>query len=388
VLVLSAFLMVVMMFVCAVAMDLGYIFVSRVEAQRAADAAAMAATWKLTSEEYARGANTAEFEQAARATAADYVDKNPVAGVRCQVDMNSSNSTDGDVVLGRLDDPSDSDSFVATPVDGRYNAVRVRVRRDSSRNGRVPLFFAAVLGTNDADITAQATAMFRDNINGFRVTNTSQKCSLMPFVVHESTWEDWLDGAGDDSWGYDPDTKAVSSGGDGIREFTLFADGNNGGGNNGKKKNGNNGNGAVAPGNFGTVDIGNPNNAAPDLWRQIRNGPNATDFAYHGGEIALGPSGTLLLNGDTGITASMKHALADIVGQPRTIMIYREVNGNGNNAYFTITGFVGVRLVDFSMTGSDKYLCVQPAMCFDNSSVATYSESSSWFLGQPVQLVR
>ena len=40
---------------------------------------------------------------------------------------------------------------------------------------------------------------------------------------------------------------------------------------------------------LGTVDIGNPNNAAPELWRQIREGPSAEDLAYHDGEMgALG----------------------------------------------------------------------------------------------------
>jgi hypothetical protein len=136
------------------------------------------------------------------------------------------------------------------------------------------------------------------------------------------------------------------------------------------------------------VDIGNPNNAAPDLKRQIRNGPNAADFGYHGGELVLGPSGQLILNGDTGITASIADALGDVVGKPRTIMVYRDVTGNGNNTYFTIVGFVGVRLVDYSMTGSDKYVRVQPAMCFDSTAVtSTFDESSSWYVGQPVRLV-
>jgi hypothetical protein len=370
-----------MLLFCAFAVDLGYICLARTEAQRAADAAAIAATWQLVSEDYANGENIEQIHDRVRATAAAYVSANPVAGASTFADRNLSNSAGGDIVLGRIDDPRNVNDF-ATVTWARYNAVTVRVRRDADHGGRAPLFFAAVLGTPDTEAYAEATAMFRDNIRGFRITRPHRRCSLMPFVVHESTWQAWLNGEGSDGFSYDPDSGTVSSGGDAVREFTLFADGNG----DGDSRD----NGAVAPGNFGTVDIGNTNNSASDLKRQIRYGPNQADLERHDGELVLrGTSNTLSLNGDTGITASIQDALADVVGMPRTIMLYREVSDNGNNAYYTIVGFVGVRLVDYSLTDSNKYLRVQPAMCVDDTAVATDSGwSSSWFIGQPVQLVR
>src|SRR4029077_18354334 len=113
-------------------------------------------------------------------------------------------------------------------------------------------------------------------------------------------------------------------------------------------------------GNFGTVDIGNDNNSTADLSRQIRFGINESDLAYIGGALQLGPDGTLLLNGDTGISAAIKDDLESVKGQPRAICIYSTVTGNGNNAMYTIVGFVGVRIMKVKLTGNPKYVTIQP----------------------------
>jgi hypothetical protein len=143
------------------------------------------------------------------------------------------------------------------------------------------------------------------------------------------------------------------------------------------------------PGNFGTVDIGDPGNDAEDLWRQIREGPNAGDMAWHNGELKLDPvTGTLQLTGDTGLTVSMKAPLEEIAGHPRTLPLYSVVAEQGNEAQFTIVGFAGVRIVDFCLTGENKYILVEPAMVVDDSAVAGETDGSSYFVGQPVRLVR
>jgi hypothetical protein len=87
------------------------------------------------------------------------------------------------------------------------------------------------------------------------------------------------------------------------------------------------------------------------------------------------------------MTVSMKDALTDVVGQARTVMLYSEATGQGNNTEFTIVGFAGVRIVAFSLTGQDKYILVQPAMVVDDAAIAG-DAGSSHFVGQPVRLVR
>ncbi|MBN2295468.1 MAG: hypothetical protein JXM70_23765, partial [Pirellulales bacterium] len=171
------------------------------------------------------------------------------------------------------------------------------------------------------------------------------------------------------------ETGEVSPGSDGIREMVMFPE----------KEQGS----TITPGNFGTVDIGNTGNGAPDLWRQIREGPSAEDLShYDNNEIKLDPeTGTLLLNGDTGITASMKTPLNEIIGHPRTIFLYESASGQGNNTWFTIVGFVGIRVVDVQLTGNNKYVLIQPSMVSDPSAIVGDTETS-YFVGPPVHLVR
>jgi hypothetical protein len=369
-----------MLAVLAFSIDTGYLLLARTEAQRSADAAAMAAACHLATENRLRENDEYAYHDAVRETAAFYAAANPVVGVNPQLDANQQNSPYGDIVLGRIDYLDDPQGSFTVVTGDPYNAVRVRVRRDARRNGQVELFFARIFGAETADVSAQATAIFIDQITGFRSPPTGTS-TVMPFVVHEDTWQNWLDGEGEDNWAHDETTGTVSSGNDGVREFTLFASGNN----NEVE------NGAITSGNFGTVDIGNPNNSTAELSRQIHHGPNASDFSYlPEGELKLsGTSNTLMLNGDTGISASMASALEDTLGEPRTLMLYREVTGDGNTTWFTIVGFIGVRVVDYSLTGQQMYIRVQPALVLDSSAIAdTGGETPSWNVGTTVGLVQ
>ena len=53
----------------------------------------------------------------------------------------------------------------------------------------------------------------------------------------------------------------------------------------------------------------------------------------------------------------------------------------------TITGFAGIRVVDYSMHGNDKYVLIQPSVVVDGSVITGDTDSSS-FVGPPVHLVR
>ena len=146
----------------------------------------------------------------------------------------------------------------------------------------------------------------------------------------------------------------------------------------------------MPPGNFGTVDIGSPDNSAADIARQITYGVNAEDLGYFGGRLELGPDGTVELNGDTGLSAGFKDELADIRGQPRAIPIFSEVTGPGNNAMYTVTGFVGIRVMNVRFTGSmrTKELIIQPGVCVDDAAVTGSGPGPSYYVYRPVQLVR
>ena len=176
-----------------------------------------------------------------------------------------------------------------------------------------------------------------------------------------------------DNWSYDADHKLVSRGSDGRPELRIFPIGDKG---------------SASPGNFGTVDLGNSGNSTADLRRQILEGPSAADAAKHGGGFTLDPqTGAMPLGGDTGMSDGMALALAEIIGQPRTIMLFDSVTGGGNTAAFRIVGFAGVRIVDFSLSGKDKFITAKPTAVMDSTAI-TGSGETSYFVGPPVRLVR
>ena len=76
----------------------------------------------------------------------------------------------------------------------QYNAVRVRVQRNSSLNGQVRLFFGGIFGTGSADVSAEAIAGFRDGIEGFRANEHSGNSKLLPFAIDvddNGKWQEW-----------------------------------------------------------------------------------------------------------------------------------------------------------------------------------------------------
>jgi hypothetical protein len=371
VLVLSAFLMIVMVAFVALGIDIGYISVARTELQRTADSAAMASAWELLNEDRLRGPEYVQLvRQRARDAAASYAEFNRVCGASPTVDKNEGNSIDGDVVFGRYEDGEMStDGAISS-----HNAVRVRVVRDQERNGEVPFFFARALGVDSAGASAEAIATFRDGISGFRAVHANPFTSLLPFALDIKDWNNLMAGIGADNWNYNALAKSLGPGSDGVREIRLYPSKQQGGG--------------IVPGNFGTVDIGNPGNSTSVLSRQISEGVSSADLAYHGGELKLDPiSKTAVLNGETGLSIGMEAALGTVRGKARTIPLYSSVAQSGNTAQFTIVGFVGVRVLDFDLHGKNKYIMIQPAVVVDEAAISEESPTS-YYVYQPVYLVK
>lgn len=369
--VLCAVMMVMLFAMVAFAVDVGYLMTARSQLQTAADAAALAGCWELIDE----GSYDPCWDgpDNARSTAGTFAGLNHVAGNSPAL-QNDSN-TSGDVLVGHLSDPHDASSSMTYSTPGDYNAVQVRVRRNSDQNGEIALHFAKVLGINSMPMEAQATAALLKKIGGFRLAAGSEETlDILPYALDEDTWDAYKDGESgfSDNWTYDPDTKTVSSGPDGIAEINLFPQGTG------------------CPGNRGTVDIGSSSNSTSDIARQIVYGVNASDLSHHGGKLELDSNGELSLNGDTGISAGVKDELASIKGKPRIIPIFSDVEGPGNNADYTIVAFVGIRILDVKLTGSmsSKRVLVQPARLITRGAIATTQTGTSDYIYTPVHLVR
>ena len=371
--------LVVLLGMASLTVDVGMLYRARAEAQASADAAAMAGAWRLLDNDKLKGTPNMTAEIAdARTTAAAMAARNVIVNQSPSLNTNTSNDTNGDIIVGYLSDPDhNTGESLSTANTSQFNTVRVHVRRDAQHASPIDLYFAGVFGRLTANISAEAYATFKDGVVGWKVTDNTGNAGLLPLALKRDAWNNLLAGSftTGDNYAYDPATGAVTAGHDGINELNLYPGG---------------GATQLPSGSFGTVDIGSPNNSTADLSREIRYGVSADDLAYFGGELKLGSDGTLLLNGDTGLSAAIKDDLTSIIGKPRAILLYSSVTGPGNNSVFTIVGFVGIRILDVQLTGSksSKHVIIQPAFVVDDAAMTGPGSGSSNFVYAPVHLVR
>lgn len=368
--IVGVIMMGVLVSMLAFAIDIGYIAVSKAEARRTADAAALAACWKVY-DGAVSNVNPALLENEVLNAASSIALSNPVCN---SGPLLSSQEQNADFELGYMaslsgDDPIVSDS--SKP----YRAVRVRIQKSEGLNGQVPLYFARIFGQTGRNLTVESTAAMATKIKGFSTPSggSSNNLDLLPFALDQSTWDAMLAGGGSDHYRFDPQQNKVVTGSDGIREVNLYPQGTG------------------SPGNRGTVDIGGANNSTSDIARQIVYGISEQDLIDLGRPLVLADDGKMALNGDTGISAGVKDELASIIGQTRIIPIFSTVSGNGNNAMYTIVRWVGVRILAVKLTGpmNGKYLMVQPApMIVRNGIPGDASRQWSDAVYSPVVLVK
>jgi len=345
---------------CGLVVDTGNLCVAKAELQRCSDSAALAGTAVLLPKSALNGgsSNSSAVAYTAWQEARTYVQANPCRGVS-QMDLQQD-----DIILTRYKhnegNPEQSEFILNST---KYNSAKVSARRDPERNGPIPLYFGGLIGVSSVNAKADAAAFLERDFEGFGIQpGSNATCKLLPFSLWEGLWNARVQ-VGADEFTHNSQNSTVSNGPDGIYEVRLYPE---------KLKD--------APGNFGTVDIGSPNNSTSDLSRQILFGPNASDFSFFpNSEVKISqtdpeePNGrkVLYLNGDTGISAAIKDELWAIRGQPRILPIHWKATGNGNNAQFRIVKFVGVTILDVKLTGAlkDKYVKIQPCYVTDGTAL-------------------
>lgn len=327
--VLMALSLVVLCGVAVLVVDVGYVRLVGAQLQNSADAAAVAGARSL----YPELGNEIHVyavanRDAVRSEAQKFTRLNRANGKAVEVNLNSSNDSAGDIVIGRLNNPSNqSETLTATYVNP--NTVLVHIPMGEGHlNGPVPLFFAKIFGWTSISSSASAMA-------------TADYPTFAPFVVSEAKWNTLASGGNGDSYKYnDPN---VTAGADGIPEIIVQPGNWNGNG--------------LPPGNFGWVQIG-PNQGANVLRSQIDMGPSESDLNYNGGSLAAPGQ----LSGKPGLVASVQKAItggsadgrqyAGVIGQVKRIALYSSATGNGNAATFTITKFVSARIMAADLNGN------------------------------------
>ena len=355
----------------ALSVDVGMLYNARAELQSSADAAALAGAASLLDERRLSDPASTAWMTNVRQQASNYAYRNVVQGVNPVLDQYA------DVRIGELSDPKSLNEPIRFDDPRRFNTAEVTVHRNSTRNGPVDLIFARVFGIDNSGLQASAAAAIFPAV-GFKKTRSSDpNPGVLPLALHVNVWKDLIDhgiSKVGDQYRYNPQTKTVSAGSDGIKEINLYP------GSGGTQ---------LPPGNFGTVDIGAPNNSTADISRQILHGISDSDLAYFPNGFKLNSSGYLMLNGDTGLSAGIKDELEAIKGQPRTIPLFDQVSGNGNNAMYRIVGFAGIRIVHVQLTGAmnSKSVIIQPAAVSDPTAIPGES-TLTWTTMTRPQLVR
>ncbi|MEW4569670.1 pilus assembly protein TadG-related protein [Tautonia sp. JC769] len=361
-LVLSAVMMTAILGFVALAVDTTVLAVARHQLGIAADAGALAGASALADERRINPNVSLEtIFTSAHGRAQQYVAQNRVLGQPPVIVNNAFNAPNGDVVLGYIADPLDPASpFLSdTAWAANFNSVQVRAARSEERGGIVPAFFARAIGIDGAAVRVRGTATAMNySIAGFS-SESDQNADLLPIVLDKTAYDRMISpsSSNGDTYRYDTNTGQVTTGADGIRESVLYP-----------VKSG-------SPGNWGTVNIGTSNNSTSTLGAQIRYGVTPQQLSrYPGGKLTLNQTDNqgrdyVMLGGDPGISAGIKDDLEAIIGKPRTIPIYSENSGNGNNAQYKVIDFASVRVLAVNFKGNPKYVIVQPALTRDPTAI-------------------
>ncbi len=132
----------------AFSIDYGYLLWHQSELQRSADAAALAAVIDLQP-----AADGTQDLATVKSTARTYANLNISQGAS----SSGFSVPDADIETGRYD-TSTVYSSLSLLSSGTHDTVRVTLRRDTTANSPVSLFFARVIGINQTDVTATAAA--------------------------------------------------------------------------------------------------------------------------------------------------------------------------------------------------------------------------------------
>ena len=387
----------------ALAVDVGYLALTRTQLQAAADSATLAGGVDLFFGLGASAIPAANVETNAKAAANTY------AAANANGDRTSTYiDTDRDVTFGWAVWDDTANDWQKTwnaelPDIGGYNMIRVQVLRDqvASTNGDGPLslLFARVFGRAESQLKADATAIIVP-ANGITITpGSDETANAMPFAYSRRLWEKYLDAQEYyELNGFPPDLETVyyyddqgnpyqqvhppgATGNDieWSRDEPLFGHWVDQPGNQDPifqqdyydryscSCNTNAQTSTISEttdgwleldayprddfvaGNFGTIDIGSDSNGTPDLIRQILYGINATDLSYYPDNKLTTPFTT---GGDTGLSAAIKSALDAENGKCKAVFLVDDVRKTGNISEFDIVAMAGVRIMHAELTGA------------------------------------
>ncbi len=316
--VMLAILILPLLALTALAVDYGFLLYVKTDLQRSADQAAIAGVRDLVPDAFGN-----QDLVAVKASIRDYLEKN----------MGGFVIDDDDIEIGRYN-PESIYSSLELLNDGVLDTVRITLRRDDLTNSSVSLYFARIFDKDTSDVMVTSCAVLQ------RARFLEPGTSVLPITIDVTAWSQLQFG----------DIASVY--GDGRLEDP---------------------NGNSIPGNWGTVDIGARSNSTQGLREQIENGLTQDDLnSLHSQGAIPDPSHidsqqeSLILNGDTGFSSGMRHAITPAHGTRKLMPIYSQTEGQGGNLTFEIVGWGVVEIVDSGWNGNtNSYVEVRKSYTYE-----------------------
>lgn len=377
--VLVAVLMIPMLAFVAFCVDIGWMTTTKSELQNAADSAAAAGARQLV-DNYGAYSNASLSKRqtlvtSGKATASTYSAQ--FGGYNSAGGVAALQVLPGDIQFGFTDANGNYESSASYA--GYPNTVQVVARRDASANGRLPLFFAGVMGKRDTALKATASAtIFTGLITSFNPhgggdgaggggaggdgaggddysgDGSGEGCSLLPLAFDINVWNQFF------TTGKSADG-VVHTDAAGSPQIQVYPSPQN------------------APGNFGLLCLGPDSNATPVYSNWILNGPSDGDLQNLIGRARFPVSepAPKAWKGTPGLRNTLRSDFEAIIGQPRLLPLfkpastspYQAASGAGNNATYNIVGFVGVTVTSVTGNGNNLNITVQPCSVIDPTAV-------------------
>jgi Flp pilus assembly protein TadG len=346
---LVALLVIFLLAMVAFGVDIGWIVLTESELKNAADAAALSGVkslmdgyvqYNMPNQSSAQKATIlATAKTNASNKAVTYAGYHTAGGVSSLV-LNTS-----DIEFGF----TNGSGTYSTSYAGFPNTIKVTMRRDSSANGSLNLFFGPILGTKNTNITASAAAtMYGGTFDSFQSTLVGNP-RVLPMTYDVNNWATFM------STGLDPDGNASTY--NGYPSIQIYPS-------------------VSAPGNFGQISLNGSHAGQSTESGWVTNGLSQTDLN------GLFSNNLLPLSqrvndwnwvGDTGMKQSLVSTVESMAGTTFLMPLFTPYNagvpqasnysagtGNGSHYYYNPVQWVGVTIVP-----SNNGVMVQPGAYLD-----------------------
>jgi hypothetical protein len=351
----------------ALVLDRLWLEAAQVELTTAGEAAALAAARALACDDRLKpDVEGSLLTNHALSAAVSIARRNTVASAPVNLDLAAE-----DVRCGRLtpNEETGEEQFVQT--DSLPTHVRVTAHRSRSRGNPVALFLGTLSQQPQGDVVVDVEAGLDNRVAGVRPFPGGPVPAL-PLAIWQNdpsgrcvqTWRNAIEQRrGRDEYGYDPTTRQVTNGKDGIPEITLRSQPRSG---------------TSDKVNLQLLDIGTGFDAEL-LATQFAHGWPAAALEAWGGELRLGSSGLEFASTPT-LQSGERDALEALLGEPRICLLYSLCQADGRSAKFrtTCVEFVAVRVLAVrDLSDGSAEIVAQPSVITTRTALADASDAAA-----------